>query len=300
MDGREDDVRAGRGAVAVTLGLISACVTAAPPARITLPHPTARPVAHVSAVMNDDVALATIAAVAYTELGLPALPVTYHFFPRPDAFAAVLIENGHEPAVAREAAGRLRAIAGHGHVLLNDSRLSTEWGDRMFTFTHEFAHCLQYALAGGRRGTSHQWLREGFADAVAVRVLDRLGALSIQTWRRQRRELFGGSNRRRAPHLDQLATFTDWMGFTARRDLAPEAQAFLATEALIERHGFIRLLDYFAAFETSDDRAANFRAAFGRDLRAFEAEFDASVGIVREEARLRSGRLDRASQWFLP
>ena len=231
--------------------------------------------------MNDDVALATIASVTYTHLGLPALPVTFHFFPRPDAFAAILVQNGHEPAFAREAAGRLRAIAGHGHVLLNESRLSPEWGDRMFTFTHEFTHCLQYALARGRRSTSHQWLREGFADAVAVRVLDRLGALSFETWRRQRRELFGGSDRRRAPHLDELATFTDWMGVTARRNLAPEAQAFLATDALIERHGFIRLLDYFAAFGESDDRAANFRAAFGQDVRAFEVEIDASLGIAR-------------------
>jgi len=70
--------------------------------------------------------------------------------------------------------------------------------------------------ASGRRSTSHQWLREGFADAVAVRVLDRLGALSADSWRRQRRELFGGSDRTQAPRLAQLATFTDWMRVTAR------------------------------------------------------------------------------------
>jgi len=42
-----------------------------------------------------------------------------------------------------------------------------------------------------------------------------------------------------------------------------------------------RLLDYFVAFGASDERTANFRAAFGQDLDAFEAEIRASLGLVR-------------------
>jgi hypothetical protein len=265
----------------LAIGLAAACATARTPLQIRLPQTAVRPVAHVAAVMSDEVALATMASVAEGHLGLPVLPVTFHFYPRVEAFAAVLVQNGHDPSFAREAAGRLRAIAGHGHVLLNESRLSPDWADRLFTYTHEFTHCLQYALARGRRSTSDQWLREGFADAVAVRVLDRLGAMSLDAYRRQRRELLRRTDRSRAPHLDRLTTFVEWLGVTARADLAPDAQAFLAVEALIERHGFLRLLDYFAAFGESEDRIANFRAAFGRDVGAFEAELDASLGIVR-------------------
>jgi hypothetical protein len=273
--------RSGRRAGLLALALSAACASAATPLEIRLPQTSVRPVANIAAVMSDEVALATIASVAEGHLGLPVLPVTFHFYPRVDAFAAVLIKNGHDPAFAREAAGRLRAIAGHGHVLLNETRLSPDWADRMFTFAHEFTHCLQYALARGRRSTSDQWLREGFADAVAVRVLDRLGAMSLDTYRRQRRERLLGTDRSRAPHLDRLTTFVEWLGFTARPDLAPDAQAFLATETLIARHGLTRVLDYFAAFGESEDRLANFRAAFGQDLAAFEADVDAALGIVR-------------------
>jgi hypothetical protein len=271
----------GRASLLVT-ALSAACASGTTPLEIRLPQTAARPVANVGAVMSDQVALATIASVTERHLGLPVLPVTFHFYSRVDAFAAVLVKNGHDPSFAQEAAGRLRAIAGHGHVLLNESRLSIDWPDRMFTFAHEFTHCLQYALARGRRSTSDQWVREGFADAVAVRVLDRLGAMSLDTYRRQRRELFLRSDRARAPHLDRLTTFVEWLGVTARPDLAPDAQAFLATEALIARHGLTRMLDYFAAFGESEDRMANFRAAFGQDIAAFEAELDASLGIVRD------------------
>jgi hypothetical protein len=56
--------------------------------------------------------------------------------------------------------------------LLNELRLSNlEWGDRVALLAHEMAHSFQYELGGGRRGTSDQWLREGFADWVAIGVL---------------------------------------------------------------------------------------------------------------------------------
>ena len=259
-------------AIVAALGL-SACATVAPPERLTLPLAAVRPVAHVKVVMSNDVAIATVVDVLGRELGFPVLPVTFHFYPRASAFAAVLVESGHDPAFARKAAGSLRAIAGHGHVLVNESRLQEAWADRMFTFAHEYTHCLQYALAGGRRSTSDQWLREGFADAVATRVLEKLGGPSLDETRRRRREELRQTDRARAPQLAVLLTFTEWIDYRARPELAIDAQAFLAAEALISRSGFGALLDYFATFATSDDRAANFRAVFGQDLAAFEAGF---------------------------
>jgi hypothetical protein len=270
-----------RASVIGALGLATACA-ASRPLQLRLPLPAARPVGHIGAVISDEVALATMATVLSREFQLPSLPVTYHFYPSQRAFEAVLIHGGHEPSFARRAAGSLRAIAGHGHVLLNEPRLSTHWPDRLFTFAHEYTHCLQYALAGGHRSTSVQWLREGFADAVAARVLDRLGATPLETARRQRRVLLDRSDRSRAPRLGSLLTFSDWMAATARPEAAADAQAFLAADALIERHGFTALLDYFAAFSASADPTRNFRAAFGRDAAEFEAELDRALGIARD------------------
>ena len=45
--------------------------------------------------------------------------------------------------------------------------------------SHEVAHAAQYEWAGGHRGTSDQWLREGYADWVQAHVLDSMGVLSL-------------------------------------------------------------------------------------------------------------------------
>src|SRR5262249_62084198 len=50
---------------------------------------------------------------------------------------------------------------------------------------HELTHVVQYQLAGGRRGRSEQWLREGMADWVACQVLERLGVSSFRDERAQ-------------------------------------------------------------------------------------------------------------------
>ncbi len=267
--------RLSRPAVLAQTILLASC-TAAAPERITLPLGTVRPVAHVTLVMTNDVAIATVVDVLHRDLGFPVFAVTFHFYPQVSAFEAVLVEAGHDPAFARKTAGTLRAIAGHGHVLLNESRLSESWADRMFTFAHEYTHCLQYALADGRRSTSDQWVREGFADATAARVLEKLGGPSLDEMRRRRREELSQTDRSRAPDLAALRTFTDWVAWQARPELAVDAQAFLAVDALIARHGFTRVLDYFAAFAASDDRHSNFRTVFGEDLAIFDASLKAA------------------------
>lgn len=270
-----------RAVVAAAVGVAASCASASAPYVVQLPQAAVRPVVHVSAVISDEVALATMVAVVERDLGVSVLPVTYHFYPRREAFVAAVIKSGHDAAYADMAAGRVPAIAGYGHVLVNDGRLSLEWPDRLFTFSHEFTHCLQYKLARGFRSTSDQWLREGFADLVAARVLDRLGARPIETTRRQKLEQLLATDRSRAPRLETLLTFADWVAVTARPGVAPYAQAFLAVDALVERHGVPAVVRYFAAFATSEDRVANFHAVFGQDLRTFESALDATLGIPR-------------------
>jgi hypothetical protein len=43
-------------------------------------------------------------------------------------------------------------------------------------------------------------------------------------------------------------------------------------DLLVERHGIGVVLDYFKRFAQSDDRVANFAAAFGQEIESFEAE----------------------------
>jgi hypothetical protein len=51
------------------------------------------------------------------------------------------------------------------------------------------------------------------------------------------------------------------------------AQALLAADLLIARHGREMVVGYFRLFEASEDRLANFRSAFGEDLANFETVF---------------------------
>jgi hypothetical protein len=70
--------------------------------------------------------------------------------------------------------------------------------------------------------------------------------------------------------LSDLVTFRQWVQAGERQGSTIYALAFVAVDALIERHGIPAFIDYFKRFATSRDRRANFRAAFGEDLESFE------------------------------
>jgi hypothetical protein len=155
-------------------------------------------------------------------------------------------------------------------VLLNESKLVTlSWADRVALLAHELTHSLQYELGGGKRGASDQWLREGFADWTAMRVVERLGVLRRGELRRQRIEAFRSGGERIWP-LAEMVTFPQWVALSARSDGESYLQAFFAVDFLVERHGVPAILDYFSRFARSDDRLGNFRATFGEELASFE------------------------------
>ena len=255
-----------RQGAALALGVIAvSCAPALEPHVVVLPQPDVRPVDHISDVTNYRVAMVTIAKLVAEEVGLPQFPVTFHFFPDEAAFEKKLLEVGYEPALAREAAREMLAIGGHRGVLLNEAKLfPRSWVDRVALFAHELTHSLQYELGGGRRGASDQWLREGFADWVSMRVLERLRVVPRGDIRRQRIDDFRNGGSRTVP-LDQMATFPQWVALSARTDGATYLQAFLAADFLIERHGMPALIAYFSRFARSDDRLGNYRQTFGQD-----------------------------------
>ena len=232
-----------------------------------------RPADRGAWILNYDTALASIARVMERDLGLPAVPVTLYFYRDRASFQAALEAGGYDGGLAADAAATMTAITGHGRVLLNDAELRPlDWPYRVALLAHEWTHAVQYAVAGGRRSTSEQWLREGFAEWVEVEVLTALALTSRDTADRIARDRVRRA--RGLPVLSEMVTFPDWVraGVRAGTD-GLYAQALLAAGFLVERHGVPAVLAYFRAFERSDDRLANFRAAFGEDLPSFDAAF---------------------------
>jgi hypothetical protein len=150
------------------------------------------------------------------------------------------------------------------------------WPAKIALLAHELGHSLQYELGGGKRGTSDQWLREGFADWLAIQMLERLDAASMVEARRVRqRELrAAGSD---APGLGDLVTFPQWVTAGARQGPAAYALSFLAVDFLLARHGVDPVVEYFRLFAVSSDRTGNFKKAFGEDFNRFHADLAASL-----------------------
>ena len=188
--------------------------------------------------------------------------------------------------MARDAAATLSGIAGFRRVVLNDANLRwLEWPNRVALLAHELTHTVQYQFSRGRRSTSEQWLREGFAEWVEVYVMD---VMDFTTWDQARaiavQRVRDAARKQPPPTFTEMVTYPDWVRTVQRSgEAAVYAQALLAAELLISRHGREAVVGYFRLFETSEDRLANFRAAFGQDLSAFEVVFrDHLARMTRE------------------
>jgi hypothetical protein len=219
--------------------------------------------------------LAAIAERFERELSLPRVDVTLRLYSSRQRFQQGLLDSGYTRAAARRAAASFHAIGGASTVMVNEAELARyPWDQKVRLLAHELAHSVQYRLAGGRRGNSEQWLREGFADYVSCRITSRMG--------------FGGFSRQRdvvlAPIADvpvgsrhvplgELRTFAQWTAAQPRFDVPIYAQSYVATEMLIEDKGFEALRRYFELSLPSTDADANFREAFGLRPGQFEAAF---------------------------
>lgn len=212
-----------------------------------------------------------------SELALP-LPSRFavFVFPSRAAYAEGLAKTGQMSAPrAAEIAAYSVGLGQHRQLFLNDGALRGACGSTwLAVIAHELTHSAQYELSGGRRGRSEQWIREGMADWVAYRVLDRLGEATFSNQREKAlREVSGAWHAIKDSRLDliDLGRPRRWEA----RHLRPGGQmlyplAFLLTDELIHRTGWDRLLEYFRTFADSDDRFGNFQRAFGLPLEEFE------------------------------
>jgi hypothetical protein len=224
-------------------------------------------------------ALATVLEVFERDLGLPRLNARLVFLPDDRRFEQLLLEVGYAPALARDTVQTMTAIGGHQNVLINEARVGGEgWTGQVALLAHELTHVLQYQLGGGTRGQSDQWLREGFADWVEMRVLEELGAVEAARARTDALRRLRAVRPERLPPLAELATFPDWVKRNQERpggDLYAHAQ--VAVSVLVEQRGAGRVIEYFERFAARQARAANFEEAFGESVEAFDRRFRAYV-----------------------
>lgn len=263
----------------IVASLIAAagCVTAGSwPRTLTIGDIRARPTMRGEWIASDEEALASIAAIMSRDLGLPPVQASLHFHRDREAFRAALESSGYEPAFARQTAETLVAVSGFRRVLLNDASLrDLPMVFRIALLAHELTHTVQYEWGGGTRGTSDQWLREGFAEWVEVEALVRLGFTTrVQARATIVRRLREAGVARTLPPLSEMVTFPQWVALAQTFGEEPVyGYASIAAGLLLERHGLPKTVAYFERFAGSDDRVANFRQAFGEDLTAFADAF---------------------------
>lgn len=264
-------------ASAVFLAAATACAARVEPARtIVLEDIRANPAPQAAFVESYESALVSIAAIAEHDLGLPKLEGVVELVPDRDALHGVLEAHGADPATARGAAESMVAIGTHRAVYVNLAAFAPlNWNARLAVLSHELTHVAQYEWSRGRRGTSDQWLREGFADWVQAHVLDRLGVLARDgIVSRNGRFITRPGSRERLPPLARLANFPEWVALSSGesgRLLYP--YAFIATDFLVRRHSLEAVIGYFRLFADSDDRLGNFERAFGESWSTFDAAF---------------------------
>lgn len=233
-------------------------------------------------------ALTAIVLAFERDLGLPAVEATLVPFPTRRSFEQGLLQIGYPPRLAR-AASSFDAIGGARAILVSGPAVARfDWEQRIRLLAHELVHTLQYQLAGGTRGASEQWLREGVADWIACRVMARLGFGSVESMQDPLLAPLSAVRFGAAPApLGELSTFPQWVEAQNRYELPLYSQAFVAAELLLDTHGLPALVEYFGRFAKTDDRQAAFAEPFRLNLAAFERQFQRRWHEVVAQRRVR-------------
>jgi hypothetical protein len=229
----------------------------------------------IADLSSHEATVRTVAGVITRDVGLP-LPdtVTVYVYSSRQVFEEGLVADGQVSRVrAAELSDFAIGVGKRRQLLLHHERnvASTEW---VRLVAHELAHVSQIEMAEGE-GRAEQWLAEGMAEWVSFRVLERLGLDTVA----RRRRIAIATIRDHAPILARrldLETLGTSRGYTVRHlregSQATYQMSYLLADYLITRDGLGSLVEYFRSFAGRADRRANFQAAFGQPLRAFEQE----------------------------
>lgn len=270
-----DHVRLGRLGGRLILALLALGPAQTPRGGHLFPHRGTLPSVTVDGAPADTARLLRhIARILLVDLGLP-LParIAARVYDGPERFEQGLIVDAAVPAARAAELGRFAVgVAIPGAVLLRaPARAPAPSMDWPRLIAHELTHLAQIELAGHDRGPA-QWLTEGMAEWVAYRVIERLG-LDHFADRRAMAQAAAVEYVRRAGGLD-LDRLTSRERFVSAHQQAGTLLTYWLVlhlvDALVTKHGFASLVEYFGAFRVSDDAAANFAASFGTSLDAFE------------------------------
>jgi hypothetical protein len=182
----------------------------------------------------------------------------------------------------RYAAG---VAARSGLFLRGDYLASMHLVARAGLIAHELAHMSQMRLREGGRGRAAQWILEGHADWVKVRVLDLLRYRSYEESRDLIVRTVIGSPTpiKLFPNLETLARNDAWVSSTNKLGAtATYCQSFLAVDWLVERYGSEKLTEFLGRFSLGsapgEHWAKVFPISYRQYLDEFRARLDSLVG----------------------
>jgi len=235
-------------------------------------------------------AMAAVITVTSKELDLPVVePLYLHLYKDTNAFGAYAGRSGRLPPDVVQFAV---AVAEENRFHINMEKIGGwPWSALIKTLAHEYAHNIEYALSIHR---GPQWLREGFADWVAAKVLDSLGwqdyAPSLHRARLEVSRLKAS-----LPSLSGLDDSQKWAVWANQPQgtIVTYRLAFLAVDRLMEIKGLPAMNRYF----TSQD----FQGSFGLSWNDFESDFKKSLvetkPVIRKELRAQKPEWKIGDRW---
>ena len=258
--------------VAVTCA--AGCVKPRAPVEVVALTPVEAPARDERTLDGYQSALAAIVDAFDEALGLPRANVKLVLFADRHAFEEGLLTSGYPPDLARSASS-FAAIGGARAVFVNAGVVNRfDRTGRVQLVAHELVHSLQYQFSGGTRGASEQWLREGFAEWVSLRVTAHLGLASFNALREDLLAPLAGVRFGLSPEpFDTLVTFPQWVNAQQRSEAPLYPQAFMAVELLIEMRGVPAVIGYFERFRTTTEHQGAFASAFGMERASFDRVF---------------------------
>jgi hypothetical protein len=141
--------------------------------------PRAIDVDAIASVMTDDL-----------QMPVPHTSFTVYFYPFREAFAQGLTDKlNTDPTLAGDvtkfALGQIHQTKESKQLPVNEETLERQrWPDRICFLAHEITHIVDYELAN-KTHAGDRWLKEGFAEWVAFRVLESLGLDTFSKRRNQ-------------------------------------------------------------------------------------------------------------------
>ncbi len=212
-------------------------------------------------------AMAAIMTITTRDLGLPVVePLYIHLHNDTNAFAANAGRSGRlSSSVVRFAS----AVAEGNRFHVNLERTKGQsWGNLVNLLAHEYAHNIEFVFSSVHRAP--QWIREGFAEWVAAKVVHQLGWEDYATTL-HRAKLEVGRQRGSLPALTEIEDSTRWAVWAGYPNGAIYTYrlGFLAVDRLMTKSGVAGMEKYF--------KSQDFPTNFGLSWNEFYKEMNASL-----------------------